>query len=58
LAECLKTCGLTVADLEKANISKVIQATLLMPNCRHKTLDEFCKNNEQRLRFFQMAAFG
>ncbi len=35
LADCLKACGLTLADLELNNMSCVIKEALEMPGCRY-----------------------
>lgn len=52
LADCLKSCGLTVADLELNNLSGIIKETLELPGCRYPSLEDFVENVESRLRFF------
>lgn len=52
LADCLKACRLTIADLELNNMSNVIKEALNMPGCRYKSVEDFAKNVENRLRFF------
>ena len=58
LADCLKSCGLTVADLEEANMIHIIHQTLSLPGSRYKEFEDFVKNVEHRLKFFQTASFG
>ena len=58
LADCLKACRLTIADLELNSMSNVIKEALDMPGCRYKSMEDFAKNVENRLRFFQSVAAG
>ena len=58
LADCLKSCGLTIADLVEANMAHIIHQTLALPGTRYKEFDDFVKNVEHRLSFFQNAAIG